>query len=202
MRNIDAEEDATADAFVDTSRPGVALPRPPRPAQSVTEEGPTALWRTRLAKWVAAHRPRDVSQNDAFPAAADVRLVSFLGVQHSRRAVAQAAMQSVSIAASAAAAASSAQPHAPAACASHDLRLHLQRSLLLLPLSEPELLLCVSGSPPSLWTPLQRSVQGFPPWLLRLCEMAFVSTVQGVTSGYDLQLALMDFAASVQRGGT
>jgi len=52
------------------------------------------------------------------------------------------------------------------------------------------------------WTPLQRSVQGFPPWLLRLCEMAFVSTVQGVTSGYDLQLALMDFAASVQRGGT
>lgn len=185
------EDPDAVDLYVDTSRPGVAV-RPP-PASPVSSD-PQTQWRCRVARFVSARvrRPRGV----AAPTAAQVRLVSFLGPkQHGQDAVARVVLQraQAGLAADPASAASAAS-----SSSAHDLRLHLQRGVLPLSLSEPELLLVVN--PAHLRG--ERTVLGFPSWLLRVVEIMFVSSADELINGDELQMRLADYARTVQRGGT
>lgn len=187
----DDDPDAV-DLFVDTSRPGVAFVPPPASPPSAD---PNTRWRCRVARFVSARvrRPRGASA----PTAAQVRLLSFLGPKHhGQEAVARAVLQRAQDGVTA----SSSSPASDAASpsTSHDLRLSLQHRLLPLPVSEPDLLLVVNPA----HRRGERTLLGFPSWLLRVVEIMFVSSVADLTSGDEMQMRLHDFARTVQRGGT
>jgi hypothetical protein len=220
---VDDEE--SVDFVVDTSRPGMVFSPPKRNsvdgaqrAAATEQRDPASLWRARVAQFVARRMRTDAQEAGLSPAtsapAAAVRLLSFLGTQHGQRAVAQAMLRGATNGTAASesgghrmngatslssTAASSSSPSSSAASTpSHDLRLYLQRSVLPLPLSEPELVLSVS---PALRQG-ERSLHAFPPWLLRTAEMGFVSSVKELTHGPQLEQQLHMFARTVQRSGT
>ena len=190
----DQDPDAV-DLVVDTSRPGVAFIPPPA---SPLPSDPDTRWRTRVARFVAARvrRPRGA----AAPTAAQVRLLSFLGPKHhGQEAVARAVLRRAQEGAAAAPSSSATPaPTAAAPLSSHDLRLSLQRGVLPLCVSEPDLLVVVNPS----HRRGERTVLGFPSWLLRVVEIMFASSVDELTHGDEMQLRLHDFARTVQRGGT
>jgi hypothetical protein len=186
------EDEDVADYFVDTSHPGVAS-RKPESTQTPMKESqmdPAARLRFRVARYVAARWRIDVpavnSMADQVPA---VQSVSFLGSQHAQRALAQAALS---------APLSSAPSPAGSSVPFISVRLHLQRTVLPLPLSEPDLLITVSEAHQS----GERSLLAFPSWLLRVAELAFVSTLPELVHGDELRTQLHLFARTVQRGGT
>jgi len=86
---------------------------------------------------------------------------------------------------------------------SHSVRLHIQRSLFPLPLSEPELLLVVrQGS-----NEMHRSLEQFPSWLLRATEIMHVERIEEMLAEVGkrrsrLRKRLQQFANTIQRGGT
>jgi hypothetical protein len=205
--NIDDDQ---ADYFVDTSRPGVALSPPPQrkvqkhaaaaSSSSGSAEDASNRWRARIARFVSS-RMRTDRIGAGLPAAASVpftsvRLISILGHAHSQSALA-AAVLTVD-AQTADPINSSSILSTPSAVPSQALRTHLQRSILPLPLSEPDLLLSVS----SVHEHGERSLHAFPPWLLRVTEIGFPSNIEELTRGEQLEEQLHHFARTIQRSGT
>jgi len=213
--DVDDDEDSV-DFVVDTSRPGMVFSPPKRSpspdasaAASAAQRDPASQWRTRVAHFVARRMRTDAAAAGLSPAAsapaAAVRLLSFLGTQHGQRAVARAVLTAPDANASAAASDSASSlpssvnsAKAAASVPSQALRMHLQRSVLPLPLSEPELLISVSRA----HRDGERSLHAFPPWLLRVAEMGFVNGVTEMTHGPQLEEQLHLFARTVQRSGT